>query len=172
MATDLEKYRKKLQRLNGSNVIITNDKGEILSFQATYGKKLRMLPGGALERNEMPQDAGLSETEEELGVYLPHSSLTLVAVYMQRVAGVSDTRGFNFLFASENYKGKVESSDEANNPEFQPYETILANKDEWSTAYLRMVIHYVRWREDKTKVNVMKLAEPVSLLIDGKLELI
>lgn len=168
MALTFKEYKERVSRLNGANVIRVNKKGEILNFQSKYGNKKRMLPGGKLERNELPQHAVQSETEEETGEYPTNQSLQVIGIFLQRVPGITDVRGFNILFFSDEAIGVLASSDESEMPEFWPPEKIIAQRKEFDTSYVRMVAYYLKWKEDAI-VRSVRLSEPISILFEGKL---
>ena len=156
-----------LERLNGSNVIITDSEGRILTFRAKYGAKQRMIPGGKLERNELPQYAGQSECEEETGLYPEFLSLKLVASFMQRIAGLPNVRGFNFLFVSDKYQGGLQDSNESEDLKFMNIEEIIQRKDEFQTSYIRMILYYWKWKQDGI-VRITRLVEPITVDVNGK----
>ena len=168
MDLTFEEYRKKIEKLNGANIILADEEGKIYSFKANYGNKKRMLFGGSLERNELPHHAAQSECEEEGGVYPTNASLKLVGVFMQRIAGIPDVRGYNFLYYSNEWQGKFWSSNEGDMPEPWTPKQIFARRDEFDTSYLRMIVHYLLWKENPV-VSVKRLSEPVSILFEGEL---
>lgn len=54
-------------KTNGVKVIIEYGE-EILMIKNTYGKDVWTFPGGAVERNEKPEDAAIREVQEEIGI--------------------------------------------------------------------------------------------------------
>lgn len=168
MSLTFEEYKKKIEGLNGAHIIVINQKGEILNFKSKYGEKKRMLPGGKLERNELPQHAVQSESEEETGLYPENQSLQLIGVFMQRVPGITEIRGFSILFFSDKTMGKLIESDEGEFPEYWPPEKIISERDKFIVSTPRLVAYYLKWVEDK-KVRCTRLAEPLPFLFEGKL---
>jgi ADP-ribose pyrophosphatase YjhB (NUDIX family) len=159
-----------LRKLYGANTIVTNEKDEILVFRSKYGKELFMLPGGKAERNELPQHAALSETEEETDLYITTESLKMVGVFMQRVKGLSDIKGYNFLFHSDKYTGELTGSDESHKPQWMSVDEIIERQKEFGTSYLRMILHYLNWKEDNRQINAAKrMSDPVSVFYKGKM---
>jgi ADP-ribose pyrophosphatase YjhB (NUDIX family) len=168
MNLTFDQYREKIKKLNGTNVIVVNEKKEILTFKSNYGNKTIMLPGGSLERNELPHHAGQSECEEETGLYPENSSMQLICILMQRVPGIPDVRGYNFLYLSNKVQGTIWESNEGEMPKYLSVKEVFERRAEFGTSYLKMIAHYLLWLEHPV-VSVKRLSDPVSVMVEGEL---
>jgi len=65
-------------RVEGANVLATDDEGRILVVRTTYLGPGWMLPGGRVERGETPHAAAARETLEETGLHARIERLVLV----------------------------------------------------------------------------------------------
>jgi ADP-ribose pyrophosphatase YjhB (NUDIX family) len=65
-------------RIEGANVLATDDAGRILVVRPLYGGGEWMLPGGRVERDETPHVAAAREAREETGLEVVVERLVLV----------------------------------------------------------------------------------------------
>ena len=63
---------------NGANLIVLNEREEILVVREKTRKQKWMLPGGEIERGESFRHAAQSETEEETGIVTDENDFLLV----------------------------------------------------------------------------------------------
>jgi len=105
---------------NGAFVIVLNPTDEIVVVQQNYGDHLWMLPGGGIERGELPGHAGQEETEEESGLWIYQHKLELVALFTQRL-------GLLPLFQTSYYEGvlRKEPSNEIRAAQFMSFQEII-----------------------------------------------
>ncbi|MCC6520883.1 NUDIX hydrolase [Candidatus Nomurabacteria bacterium] len=138
-----------LKKLNGTNVIVENEKGNILVGRSTYGEKLYMLPGGAIERGELPRHAAISETEEETGVVIQEDDLELIAYFIQRLKGVQSASGNLFLYRCNKHAQEklIAFTPELTDIEFMPVEKIFEKQKEFGVAYFRMILTHLRIKD-------------------------
>jgi len=87
-------------RIEGANVLATDDAGRILVVRTTYGGQQWMLPGGRVERGETPHAAAARETREETGLEVVVGRLLLVDAHKAR-----DT---SFIFAARVVGGELD----------------------------------------------------------------
>ncbi|MCX6752983.1 MAG: NUDIX hydrolase [Candidatus Nomurabacteria bacterium] len=137
---------KALKRLNGVNVIIEDEENRILVGRATYGDKLFMLPGGGIDRGELPMHAAMSEVEEEFGVIIQEQDLELIAYFIQRLKGVQSASGILFLFKCNKHTQErlIAFEPELEDIQFMSVEEIFNRQDEFGLAYKRMILAYLR----------------------------
>lgn len=70
--------------------MLFNQSGELLLIRNSYGnRRLFVLPGGGIGRNETPSQAAVREVKEELGI--EPAELEEVAVYTSAAEGKRDT---------------------------------------------------------------------------------
>jgi 8-oxo-dGTP pyrophosphatase MutT (NUDIX family) len=144
-----ERLLNALKRLNGSNLIVPNKKGEVLVGRAKYGEKKLMLPGGAVERGEKPSHAAISETEEETGIIVQETATRKLGMYLQRIAGVESATGFLFLYEAKEYSGSIpegSETEELTDIQFMSISQVIDKhfEDDFSLAYVRMIIHFAQ----------------------------
>ncbi|HTN14662.1 MAG TPA: NUDIX domain-containing protein [Sphingomonadaceae bacterium] len=60
-------WRLAKPQLQGVNVVVLHDAGEVLLVRHAYGTGKWTLPGGGLKRGELPEPAAQREIAEELG---------------------------------------------------------------------------------------------------------
>ncbi|OHA91243.1 MAG: hypothetical protein A2758_02125 [Candidatus Zambryskibacteria bacterium RIFCSPHIGHO2_01_FULL_49_18] len=146
---------------NGANLIVLNEREEILVVREKTRKQKWMLPGGEIERGESFRHAAQSETEEETGIVTDENDFLLVAVFIQR------PKGAVFLYETRRFKGEISVSPEsleAAEARFMSFEEILkmAEADEFRTGYLRMIL---RWKRIKIGIDQRpyegRLSDPV-----------
>ena len=87
-------------RVEGANVLVTDDAGRILVVRPTYAGPGWMLPGGRVERGETPHAAAARETQEETGLEVIVERLLLVDAH--------ETRDVSFVFAGRAVGGELE----------------------------------------------------------------
>lgn len=164
---------KALKKLNGSNVIIENEDGHILVGRSTYGEKKLMLPGGAVERGELARHAAMSETEEETGVAVQEEDLQLYGFFIQRIPKLQSAFGFLFLYHCNQYMSEEHvtiSSPELEDVRFWSVEEIMANRDAFGLAYIRMIIAFLRVKEKRDKKPFeRKLSDKIDYVYNGEL---
>lgn len=149
---------------NGSNVIIEDkdDKDKVLWVKANYGDKKWMLPGGRIERGELPKHAAQSETEEESGFIVYENDLELIGLFTQKPDGLVA------LYKALKYEGKLlkKSTAEITERKFFSKEWVITNKEEFGLGYLRLYIHYLRAKDGIVKTPIeCRLADPVDYIV-------
>ena len=87
-------------RIEGANVLVTDDAGRILVVRSTYVGPGWMLPGGRVERGETPHAAAARETREETGLEVDVGRLLLVEA--------RHARNVSFIFAAHVVGGDLE----------------------------------------------------------------
>ena len=166
----LKLIERALKKLNGVNVIIENDKQEILVGRSTYGEKLFMLPGGGIERGELPKHAALSETEEETGIIIQEEYLELIACFIQRLKGVQSASGNLFLYRCNTYTHSelIAFTPELLDIQFMSLENILSRREEFGLAYIRMIIMAMRIKNGYEKIpKEARLSDTVEYIHNG-----
>ena len=133
ISAELEKLKKALSRLNGSNVIVENQEEEILVGRSKYGTKLFMLPGGGIERGELPKHAGAAEAEEETNVVIEEKNLTLIGYFIQRIKYVESASGVLFLYWTTIYSDAeiASETEEFTDIQFMSFDEFMERKDEF-----------------------------------------
>jgi ADP-ribose pyrophosphatase YjhB (NUDIX family) len=86
-------------RIEGANVLATDDAGRILVVRTTYLGPGWMLPGGRVERGETPHAAAARETREETGLEVLVERLLLVDAH--------EARDVSFIFAARVAGGEL-----------------------------------------------------------------
>ena len=142
----LQLIESALKKLNGVSVIIEDADGSILVGRSTYGEKLFMLPGGGIERGELPKHAAVSETEEETGIIIEEDHLELIACFIQRLKGVQSASGNLFLYRCTTYTHSelVAFIPELTDIKFMSFDEIFSKRKEFGLAYLRMILMGMR----------------------------
>lgn len=172
---ELEKLKKNLGRLNGSNLIVEDNQGSILVGRAKYGRKQFMLPGGAIERGERPVHAAVSETEEETKIVVQENDCKFLGTFLQKIAGVESVTGFLFLYATTIFSGELPENGETKELkeiQFMPIEEIIKRHldGDFSLAYVRMIAYHELIKEGLFGSCFEKrLSEPVLYLYKGEL---
>ena len=87
-------------RIEGANLLVTDDAGRILVVRPTYMGPGWMLPGGRVERGETPHAAAARETREETGLEVVVERLLLVDAHQ--------SRDVSFIFAGRAVGGDLE----------------------------------------------------------------
>jgi ADP-ribose pyrophosphatase YjhB (NUDIX family) len=87
-------------RVEGANVLATDDAGRILAVRPTYVGREWMLPGGRVERGETPHAAAVRETREETGLDVVLDRLVLVDAH--------EPGDVSFVFAGRVVGGELE----------------------------------------------------------------
>jgi len=126
---------------NGANLIVLDEAQRLLIVREKTRESKLMLPGGGIERGEVPTHAAQSETGEETGIITDESHFRLVGYFAQRPSGVV------FLFETSRYSGEISIADD--NPDtseakFMGLDDIIQRKEEFRLAYLRMILRYAR----------------------------
>lgn len=129
---------------NGANLIVRDSEDRILMVREKTRARRLILPGGAVERGEAPRHAAQSETEEETGIVTDESNMNLVGIFVQRPKGVV------FLYETNHYHSEISvpaSSLEVSEAMFLSFDEIVGRgEDDVRTAYLRMLLQYMRCR--------------------------
>lgn len=162
---------KALKRLNGVNVIIENEKEDILVGRSTYGEKLYMLPGGGIDRGELPKHAVASETEEETGTLIEEQDLELIAYFIQRLKGVQSASGIVFLFRCVKHTQEklVTFTPELTDVKFMSINEIFEKQTEFGVAYFRMILTHLRIKAGFEKTpKEARLADTIEYFHNGK----
>lgn len=128
------------ERGNGANIIIVNQKGEILVVRQNYGAKQWMLSGGEIERGESPRHAAQEETWEETGLTVNEEDMHFIALFVQR------PNGFVCLYEATRFSGELisEPTEEILDRQFMSFQEIMNRGEEFGLAYRRMILHYKR----------------------------
>jgi 8-oxo-dGTP pyrophosphatase MutT (NUDIX family) len=169
-------YRERIKRLNGANVIYENELGDILFGKSAFpsrtdGKYRYMLPGGGIDRGETPRHAAATELMEETGIHLyeNENDIELVGIMMQIVLGVAETNGVVFLYRANKHDGEPMPSTELSEFKYFTHQEIIdlaacPQKDVIGLGYLRMVCHYINWRQSgQQKPFEARLSDPVKI---------
>jgi 8-oxo-dGTP pyrophosphatase MutT (NUDIX family) len=82
------------RRLSSVAVILENPVGQALIVKANY-KSYWSFPGGVIDKDETPKQAGVREVAEEVGIHLDESKLQFVAVVDRKSA---DAHTYQFVF--------------------------------------------------------------------------
>jgi 8-oxo-dGTP pyrophosphatase MutT (NUDIX family) len=133
--TDEEKDLK-----NGSNLIVVQEDGSILVERERTRLQQWMLPGGGIDRGESPRHAAQAETEEETGIITDEATYRLIGFFIQKPKGVV------FLYETTVFSGSLitEPNEEVSEARFMGLREIIERKAEFRTAYLRMILRYIR----------------------------
>jgi len=136
--------------VNGSNVIIEREDGKVLMVKGSY--KYWMLPGGGVERAELPSHAAMEEVLEETGFIIPRrSDLRLISLLTQKVVFKKvtiPTSGLVTLYTirMEACEGSIATrpNDEILKRDFKSIDQIVSmyNRDQKSVGlgYVRMLL--------------------------------
>ncbi len=137
---------KALKRLNGTNVIVEDENGGILVGRSTYGEKKFMLPGGGIDRGELPKHAVMSEADEETGVLFQEEDLVLIAYFIQRLVGVQSASGIVFLFKCTKHVSEelLTITPELTDVQFMSIDEIFESQAEFGVGYFRMILTHLR----------------------------
>lgn len=147
-----------LIRVNGTNVIVPNVKGEILLGRATYATAEShglpgkfMLPGGAIDRNELPYLGAQSEVLEESAYYISDDQLTMIGLLKQKFQRVA-AEGLVVLYEAqlaETHRNRITVSPEMKDLRFFSKEEIieLHRQKEILNGYMRPIVHYWKYKE-------------------------
>jgi 8-oxo-dGTP diphosphatase len=84
------------KRLSSSTMILENSIGQALIVKANY-KPYWTFPGGIIDEGETPKEAAIRETCEEIGLTIPSSSVTFIAI-VDRRSNMAET--YQFVFQS------------------------------------------------------------------------
>src|ERR1035437_4533901 len=145
---ELQALKKAIDRINGVNSILENEEGEIAILRQNYVEKKLMLPGGGVERGELPKHACTEETDEETGLLVEETDLIFQGQLIQRVPvhGYGNIPGFVNLYWTKKFTGNLIKLpiQEVSEIEFMDINQILQRRNEFSLAYLRMIIHHLR----------------------------
>lgn len=138
---------------DGVNGILHNSNNRIIVVRQNYDEFKWMLPGGGVEKalRETFEEAVMREILEETGIEVCETNLRHAAELKQRVLN-HDTKeihnGTLRLFAVEgvysldNFEPNTEVSEAA----YMTVEEIVARRNEFKIGYVRMVVHYDRYR--------------------------
>jgi ADP-ribose pyrophosphatase YjhB (NUDIX family) len=160
---------KNAQRMNGTSVIIT-DGTKILLGRANYAADAYagkigsyMLPGGAIDRNELPIFGAASEVDEETAYVTNDSDLNLIAVFKQRSQKVVAFEGLVLLYEAKTYRergSRIVATPELVDVEFFTKNEIfdLYNKGEIYRGYMRILIHYFKYKDKLYSSSVFEKA--------------
>lgn len=125
---------------NGANLIVLDSESRIAVVRERTRKQLLMLPGGEVERGESPRHAAQEETEEETGLVTDESDFLLIGLFVQR------PKGMVVLYETRKFSGKLitEPTEDTSEAFFISFEDVLRRAEEFRTAYLRMILRYMR----------------------------
>ena len=158
-------------KVNGANVVVENDAGEVLMVKGSYG--YWMLPGGGVERAELPGHAALGEALEEAGLVIERADLRLIAILVQKVVHEKKTlpiSGFVCLYHCSNFSGELstEKTNEIHERRFMPLDEIFNAYEQdpqlMRRPYVKMLAYYEQIKNGLLKpVHEAILADPVPL---------
>lgn len=134
------------KEFNGSFLIITNPNGEVLMGKDNRNPKKWNLPGGGVSLGELPLDAAVRETREEIGLSLNRENISLVGCFTGRVA-YGDVWLF-FCTESQQIQTQTLELDSAEVSEvswFSVEQVLAMNDDEIYRAQRSLVTHYQNW---------------------------
>lgn len=167
----LQLIERALKKLNGVNVIVEDENGKILVGRSTYGEQLFMLPGGGIERGELPKHAAVSETEEETGIIIEEDCLELISCFIQRLKGVQSASGNLFLYRCRSYTHSelVAFVPELTDIKFMSFDEIVSRKNEFGLAYFRMILMFMRIKDGFEKTpKEARLSDIVEYFYKGE----
>jgi 8-oxo-dGTP diphosphatase len=75
--SDTQYYQQLPKKRSATGVVFINNQDEILLVNPTY-KNHWGIPGGSIDDNESPREAGIREIKEELGLKITHLKLLVV----------------------------------------------------------------------------------------------
>ena len=158
-------------KVNGSNVIIEGSDGKVLMIRGSYG--YWMLPGGGIERAELPVHAAMDEALEETNLLVAKEDLQLVALMVQKVVHKGVTlplSGLLTLYRCAKYAGELftKATQEVVEWRFMDLDEVLAlyDKDPNSVrrSYLKLLIIHDNIRHGLlSAVYEGLMADPVPL---------
>ncbi len=155
---------------NGANVVYQNSEGLIPVVQ-DIKTGMWQLPGGGVEAGESFEDTAVREFYEETGFVIFPDELVRIADFDQRVIHPRTGQivdGTLRLFAIHLVWGEIRvgSNSEIKEARFMSPEEIVLNREKFNIAYVRLVLHYLRWRDGLTPVSFQgRLAEPIECLM-------
>lgn len=162
-----------LKKINGVNVIVEDENGDVLAGRSTYGEQKFMLPGGAVERGELFKHAATSETEEETGIVIQEEDLRLIGTFIQRLPGVQSASGSLYLYHCSKYSKEelvTIKKPELVDISFRSIDEIMRNRDEFGLGYMRMIIAFLRVRDKLDKAPIeRRLSDKIDYVYNGEL---
>jgi len=152
---------------DGANVILRDYKYDILVARQNYDEGKLILPGGGVEPGETFRNAAVREVLEETGITVCESRLTLAGDFGQRVkdysTGLIHEGRLQLFEAADVFNIRnFQPNDEISEVMFMAEEEIIARMGEFKIGYVRMVIHYGRYKSSGLPV-VGRLSEKVEL---------
>lgn len=157
---------------NGAFAIIRNPEKKILMVRRR-SSGLWELPGGTVERGELPSHAAQEETEEESGAIVDAVRFVLVGQFVQRPSGL-----VSLYEDPKPYTGKIQlnfrNHEEVSAAAFRSFELILKQPGKVGTGALRMIL---RWKRCELGIDALpyegRLSDKVEFprnLIGGRKE--
>ncbi|MBU0456534.1 MAG: NUDIX domain-containing protein [Nanoarchaeota archaeon] len=86
----------------GSRVVILNEGKILLIHRLKYGKEYYVLPGGAIEKDESPENAAIREVKEETNLDVELNSLL-----WKFNENVNDEERLGYYFLANKFNGKL-----------------------------------------------------------------
>ncbi len=120
--------------------IIIKHNNEILLLKRSYGEKVWTLPGGAISKNESPEDAARREAKEEIGINL--EDILQYGSFRHEGKNIKD---FVYVFAAEvQNKSFNSNSYEIEEAQWFDIEDLKIKTVEWQTPILRKCLEAAR----------------------------
>lgn len=168
-------YHKTLKRLNGTNIIFENKEKEILLGWDKY-HQMFALPGGAIERGELPKESAQSEAREETGIIADVCEMHYLGMFLQRLPKAHEVRGFVYLYVCQSFTDTELQKETKEMTDIQFYNQefimnlIMNQPEKIGRGYAKMLLQYFRIRDGYDHRNFEKrLSDDYDYLWNGKL---
>ena len=157
---------------NGANVIYRNSADRFLVVQDI--KTMRwQLPGGGVEKGESFDTTAARELFEETGYCIFEDELVRMADFKQKARNPTTGElvdGICRLYVANRLYGELrrEPNSEIARARFMSYDEIMDmdRRDHFNIGYIRMILHYLRWRNGLTPVSfTARLAEKIEEML-------